>query len=227
MPQPLTSLSSLEGYGMGVEKLASNSKAASLVADCISTWSYFEVQLGCILGALLGTETDAALEIFMSFRKTGRQVEILEIAEKHSQLLSNPETKIKFKAILRVFVSLEKTRNKFAHGCFGDMYGNSDQVLWCEAKDYVLFMSTMIPKIHSGQFISDPHRMLLDKVYVYTISELEKIKNDMRNIEEMSNVFYCHLLNPIQQSYIDAVNRCSLYPVVKESIEYYRDKSIR
>jgi hypothetical protein len=69
--------------------------------------------MGNLLGLLLGTESDAALEVFLSLRRSSGQKDALNAVSKHK--LKNNDL-LTFRALMRVYSSLEAERNALAHG---------------------------------------------------------------------------------------------------------------
>jgi hypothetical protein len=51
------------------------------IGQCIAIWSYVDNEMGNLFGLLLGTESDAALEVFLSLRRFSNQRDALSAAE--------------------------------------------------------------------------------------------------------------------------------------------------
>src|SRR5262245_49860351 len=109
--QPFLPVYANESYAVGFENLEGRPKFAELVGKCIALWSYVENEMGTILGLLLGTDSEATLEVFLTLRRSSSQREALAAAAKHKL---TGDHHLAFQALMVVYKSLEAQRNDLA-----------------------------------------------------------------------------------------------------------------
>jgi hypothetical protein len=126
--------------------------------------------MGNLFSLLLGTESDAALEVFLSLRRTSNQREALQVAAEYA--LSGEELTA-FEALMIVYKSLETQRNDLAHGCFGVL-----TIRHC-IDVHVHFQSEVLSKESKGEFAADRHARLKENLYVYRPTDLQSLYEDM------------------------------------------------
>lgn len=139
-------------YSIGALVLKDRPDLCAAIGKCIAIWSQVDNEMGNLFSLLLGTESDAALEVFLSLRKSNNQSEALQAAAKYALI---DEKLLCFKAMLAVYKSLESQRNCLAHGCFGICPENPEVLFWIAVKDHVHFQAEVLPKESRGEFSED------------------------------------------------------------------------
>lgn len=91
--------------------------------------------MGVLFGVFLGTDSEAALEIFLTLRKSSNQIEALKAASKYR--LSEDELQY-FEIMMKIYKSLKFQRNALAHCCFGVASNDPNVLLWIEVKTNVV-----------------------------------------------------------------------------------------
>jgi hypothetical protein len=204
-------------YGVGVTALEDRPELAAIVANCIARWSYVDNEMGNLFSTLLGSDSPATLELFLVIRRANNQINAIRVAAKHA--LSDEKLRL-FEALMRVYESLEKERNALAHGCFGIASNDPSVLLWIDVKDHVHFQAEVLPKIHNGKSVANPHERLKNKMFVYHKADLLQILDNIKQLWETMNNFNCHLLNTSQVHYLNEVLRCSQeFPLIRDALE--------
>src|SRR5438552_3062442 len=148
-------------YSVGALVLKEHPRLCAAVGQCIAIWSYVDNEMGNLFGLLLGTESDAALEVFLSLRQFRNQREALNAAAKHR--LEGAEL-LALNAMLRVYGSLEAERNDLSHGCFGICPKDPTILFWIHVKDHVWFQTEVLSKESRGEIAEDRHTRLMEKI---------------------------------------------------------------
>lgn len=163
------------------------------IGKCIAIWSYVDNEIGNLFGLLLGTQSDAALHVFLSLRRMSTQRGALQAAARFS--LSG-DTSTVFDALMTVYQSLEKRRNDLAHGCFGICPDDPSLLFWINIKHHVHFQVETLSKEANGIIEADRHKRLRENLYVYRIEDLTKLYEEME--EFWRSVFHLngYLRNP-------------------------------
>jgi hypothetical protein len=130
----LPTYSKLDAWSIGFDALDRKPEFAKIIALIIARWSYVDHNMGSLLAILLGTPSAAAMEVFLSLRRSSAQREALQAAAKVT--LSGNEL-VAFEALMILYKSLESQRNDLAHGCFGDSEKLEDAIFWVELKHHV------------------------------------------------------------------------------------------
>ena len=181
-------------YSIGHNSLMKRSEFAQLVGECISMWSHFEHEVGTVFGLLIGVQSVAALEIFVSLRRSSNQRETLLIAAKRK--LAGEMIKA-FQAFLLIYKSVESERNALAHGCFGELQTNTEAVAWIQQDHYVNFQAEAILRQSKGDY-SDAHRGLRENLFVYTLDDLIKVRGEISSLWFMA--FHWHVMLRYEQT---------------------------
>lgn len=164
-------------YSVGYFSLDSKPEFAKLIGLCIGVWSYVDNEIGTMFGLLLGMQSQAALEVFLSLRRASNQRDALSAAAKHRL---DGETKLAFDAVMILYKSLESQRNDLAHGCFGTIENIDDALLWIKIEHHVHFMADAITTEGRGMFRADRHELLKRNMFVYKLKDIEQLYSDMK-----------------------------------------------
>jgi hypothetical protein len=144
-------------FGIGLGSIDQRPELASLIGKCIAAWSNVDLQMALVLAALLRTDTDAALAVYLVLRRHASQREALESAAKSS--LSGDDLDICL-ALLAIHKQTDGDRNALAHGIFGVMNGVPDTLLWTSTADHAYFLTEVYAKESAGEHVADRHKRL-------------------------------------------------------------------
>ncbi|MXS82913.1 hypothetical protein ABD07_07345 [Nitrosomonas oligotropha] len=172
--------------------------------------------MGNLLGILLGTETEAALEVFLTLRKASNQREALNAAAKHK--LSGKEKQV-FEAILQVYSSLENQRNDLAHGCFGICPDDADILFWIELKHHIHFQVEVLANEANGKFENDRHARLKPHLFAYRKSDLESLYSQMEEFWRIIFYFNGYLRNPSDLDRQAEYHRLQAFQLIKNALK--------
>src|SRR3954454_19357389 len=98
-------------YGVGALVLNDRPELAAAIGRCIAIWAKADNEMGNLFGLLSGTDSEAALEVFLPLRKSAHQRDGLKSAAKFR--LAGEEHEF-FEALMIVYASLERERNCLA-----------------------------------------------------------------------------------------------------------------
>ena len=150
-------------YAVGALVLNDRPELTSAIGRCIAIWSQVDNEMGNLFSILLGTESVAALEVFLTLRKSANQRDALRSAAKFR--LAGEEHNF-FEALMVAYGSLERERNCLAHGCFGVAASDSAVLLWVDIRDHVHFQTDVLARLARGDAVPDPHKRLKESMYV-------------------------------------------------------------
>ena len=177
-------------YSVGANVLSNRPDLAEAIGQCVALWGSADNEMGFMFGNLLGTDSEAALEIFLSLRRSTNQLDALATAAKHK--LSDDEDTI-FQVLKQLYSSLEKERNALAHGIYGVCDEQRDILFWIDVKDHVTFMADVVPRLNRGDAIDDPHARLKSKMFVWRLAELQELRKTMVDFIRGAAAFNTHL----------------------------------
>lgn len=177
-------------YAIGAMVLKERPAHCALIGKCIGLWTHVDCEMGNLFSILLGTESEAALSVFLTLRRSSNQREALDAAATPKLL---GETRLIFDALMAAYRSLELQRNALAHGVFGLAGNDEDALLWMELKDYVHFQADVVPRLIKGENLPDPHANLKTKLFVYRLADLEALYLEMEQFWELIWAFNAHL----------------------------------
>lgn len=204
-------------YAVGALVLKNRPEHCAAIGKCITIWGQVDNEMGNLFGILLGTESAAALEVFLSLRRFSTQREALQAASKYK--LTGDDLAI-FQAILAVYGALEKERNCLAHGCFGISNDDPSVLFWIEVKEHVHFQTEVHSKVSKGEFLptDDRHARLKENMYVYRLSDLENLYQQMEEIWWAAFYFNGYLREPGNLARKEEINRIKEFPQVKTAL---------
>ena len=175
--QPYLPHFSTKKYTIGALELKDRPDLCALIGKCIAIWGYVDNEMGYLFSLLLGTEFEAALEVYLSLRRSTNQREAVEIAAKYA--LSGEDHLLTLEAMLVVYRSLESQRNDIAHGCFGVSSDDPDILYWIPVKHHVHFQAESLSKEARGELAPDRHARLKQNLFVYRKADLESLYKEM------------------------------------------------
>jgi hypothetical protein len=166
-------------YMVGATALEQKSEFARLIGLCMGVWSYVDNEMGTLFGLLLGVQSQAILEVFLTLRRATNQIAALKACAKHRL---TDERALAFEALLIVYNSLETQRNDLAHGCFGLINGVDDALLWIRIEHHVHFIADHIAQEYRGSHREDQHELLKENMFVYKLKDLERLHAEMKDL---------------------------------------------
>ena len=178
-------------YAVGARVLKDRPEFASAVGRCIAAWSQVDNEMGALFGTLLGTNSEAAMEVFLTIRKSVYQIDALKAAAKFC--LTNDEN-VFFEALMTLYKSLESQRNSLAHGCFGIAANDPDVLLCIDIKHHVHFQTEVLVNYMQGVQMPDPHEKLKKDMFVYRLKDLMILENEMDQFWEAARYFNAYLI---------------------------------
>jgi hypothetical protein len=188
--QPYLPTFSKVGYSIGYNSISERPVFARVVGECIAVWSYVDNEMATLLGQLLGLNSEAALEVFLSLRKSSSQREALAAAARHTL---KDDKLLAFEALMVIYRSLEAQRNDLAHGCFGYSADDADLLFWIELKHHVHFMADAISKEAKGIQEPDSHAKLKENLFVYRMTDLTALLDQIKEAWFAAFHLNCHL----------------------------------
>lgn len=162
---------------MGPHELAERPGFSAAIGKCMGIWTYVDVEMADLFSLLLDTQSDAALDVLLTLRRSTSQREALSVAAKHS--LTKASVLRTFEAMMIVYRSLEAQRNDLAHGCFGIVTDNPDLLLWIDVKHHVHFQTDVMLKQKLGVRDDVRHARLKAGLFVYRMKDLEALYESM------------------------------------------------
>jgi hypothetical protein len=176
-------------YAIGPGQINSRPELASLVGQCIAMWADIELQMGLSLGAILKTNSEAAVALFLAAKTSRAQRDSLAAV---ARLLLTGDDLDAFEALMTIYVSLEKQRNALAHGLFGISDALPDALLWCDMQNHANYLINAYLAVYQGKPLADPNAKLREYMFVYTRRDLEELLRDLTELQKAAFHFHCH-----------------------------------
>jgi hypothetical protein len=202
-------------YSIGALMLKERPDFCAALGKCVAVWTYVDNEMGNLFSILLGTESEAALEVFLSLRRSSTQREALEAAAMHSLAGDDHAA---FKALMAIYKSLESQRNDLAHGCFGICTDDPSLLLWIDVKHHVHFQTEVLSKEAKGQFPADPHARLRKYLYVYQEGDLVKLYIEMEEFWWALFHFTSYLRQPTNAGRVAKFREMCALPKIRHEI---------
>jgi hypothetical protein len=183
----------------GIAHPQNMTKMAERVGRCIMMFSYVDWQMALLLAAIMKTESEACVAIFLSLRNARAQRDVLIAA---GEMTLHEAEKEAFDALLTVYGGLQAQRADIAHGIFGLIPTIEDEAAWIETKN---LSKHWIDKFHNiGRRLSDlgvdeaelakrEDERLMRISSVYKTTDLAQLESDIKELWEASFQFYMHL----------------------------------
>jgi hypothetical protein len=176
-------------YAVGPGVIAQRPELASLIAQCIAMWNDAELQMALSLGAILKTNSDAAVALFLAIKTSRTQRDALSSV---ARLLLSGADLDAFDALLIVYEGLEKQRNALAHGLYGVVDSLPDAILWTDIQDHSNFIINVLAKEYQGTPVADPHEKLRKDMFVYRRDDLVELLAALTELQKAVFAFHCH-----------------------------------
>ena len=209
-------------YGPG--NIKNRPKIAEAVGRCIMTWSYVDWQMAMLLAAMMKANSEASIAIFLTLKNARAQREVLVAAAEMT--LSGPPREM-FDAIMLLYGSLQSQRADLAHGMFGDISSTSDGVMaWIETKN---LSKDWIERFHGPNPKNTPleqdDRLAQKRAsYVYTLSDLERLENDIMELWGIAFAFATKLNNPDSPRAATTLETLCSVPQMERALSQIRDR---
>jgi hypothetical protein len=214
--QPYLPVYEDRSYVVGALVMKDRDDLMAVIGKIIALWSHVDNETGTLFSLLMGTESDAALAVFLTLRRASNQREALTAA---AQFKLNGEDLLIFNALMRVYGSLEAERNMLAHGCFGRC-DEDPSLLYCiEIKHNVHFIVETLSREARGDFSKDRHARLKEHLYVYRKADLVKIYVDMESFWWAVFYFDGYLRNPADKGRLAEREKLKEYPMIKSALD--------
>lgn len=150
-------------------------------------WSDVELQVALSLGAMLKTNCDAAVALFLAIKSSRTQREALTTIAK---ILLARDALEAFEALMTAYSSLEKQRNSLAHGVFGASSAFPDALLWSSLQDHANFLINVYAAEYKGTPLADPHKKLREDMYIYKSQDLKDLLQDLTELQKAASLFH-------------------------------------
>jgi hypothetical protein len=164
-------------YGLG--HIKGKPKIAEAVGRCIMSWSYIDWQMAMLLAAMMKANSEASIAIFLTLKNARAQREVLVAAADMTLTGSNREI---FDAIMLLYGGLQAQRADIAHGIFGFVSGDEDDVMpWIQTKN---LSKDWIERFHKPKPLDAPEELddrLAQKQSssIYKLSDLEHLETEI------------------------------------------------
>lgn len=174
-------------------------KIAQLVGECITFWAQVEAQMALALSAILKTNGEAGVAIFLTIRRSHIQRDALNAAAEAALTGHALET---FAAISSIYKSLEGQRTDLAHGIFltSDDERLADAILWMDPKEHTLFFAQWLAKLeHDVEASIDG---IKEGLFVYRPKDIERLRDDIAELWSAALHFwqYLRLVTPLTEA---------------------------
>jgi len=144
-------------------------------------WTEMEARVGTFLAALIGTEAEMVISIFLAVKTdTAKRATIDTVA---SQKMSR-EDRERFRTIMNEVAKRYAERNTVVHGSWGISPVYPDALLWCDIRKIMMFhveMMNIEPTKRTPRMVAEQKKM---RVY---------LEADFLAIEERINTTYDEL----------------------------------
>lgn len=202
-------------YSVGALVLKERPELCARIGKIVAIWGQVDNEMGNLLGILLGTQSEAALEVFLSLRRSSNQRDALQAAARVKLADQDLET---FDAILKVYGSLESQRNALAHGCFGICPDDESILFWIDIKHHVHFQVEVLSKEGTGQIEDDRHKRLKEKMFVYRLPDLDSLYEETELFWWATFYFNGYLREPTNAGRIAEHDKLRAFPAIKAEL---------
>ena len=153
--------------------MANRPQVAIKIAECIAEWANIKSMLGIFLGFLLHSKAETALNMYMALDNRAAQLRLLESAAKSELSILQFDL---FEVLMDQFLRpIMKTRDKFAHWC----WGHSPQL----PNDLLLIQPTNSLLTHYIALHGKPTDIDDEKVFVITGKYVGEFLKTMRKAQ--------------------------------------------
>ena len=159
---------------IGTHTIGQLPKFEIVIAQCLMAWPVAESEMALVLGQLLGINSEPALAVFQTLRRSSAQREAIFAAA--NTVLDSKDLEL-LTAMLDVHKSIEAERNSLAHGHFGVYDKFPDGMLWMTGQDYI----TLKAKLNLAKMLfTDAMRDdLFSRISFFKLEDLETISKNI------------------------------------------------
>lgn len=208
-------------YGIGVDSGAERPEMMSLIGQCIAAWSHVELTMALVLAALLKTNTDAAMAVYLVLRRHADQRSAIQNAARI--VLSDGDFDV-LMAILALHKQADGERNDLAHGIFGVMDEVPDALLWTNISDHSHFLT----EVYAGKAPSgDSHKRLRQTMFVYKKADIERILNNIKSVRRMLFEFECYIRTPMHAGTAEQYRQLCASPRIQQELALIARRTTR
>lgn len=218
-PQPYLPKFKNLSYSIGALVTKDRPELCAAIGRCIAIWSHVDNEMGKLFGVLLGTDSAPALEVFLCLRRSSNQLEAMEAAAKFR--LQKKEL-LAFNAVSVVYGSLEKQRNRLAHGCFGICPDDPEILFWVDTRSYVHLHVEHLSK--ESESPNELHRRLKEAIYVYHVSDLEALYQAMEEFWWVVFYFNGYLRDPTESGRVAEFEKLCCSPQIQQVMLNRKDQ---
>jgi hypothetical protein len=204
-----------KNYAIGALILKHYPDWCARIGQCIAIWTHVDNEMGYLFSQVLGTESEAALEVFLSLRRASNQREALQSA---ATFALKGDDLTAFQALMIIYRSLEAQRNDLAHGCFGASPEDPSLLFWIDVKHHVHFQAETLSKETRGEFDADRHARLKAHLYVYRTDDLDALYEQMEQFWYAVFYFNGYLRQPQHPGRVEEFHQLCAYPQIQQEI---------
>jgi hypothetical protein len=157
-------------------------ECATIIARCVSVWSYIENELALLLASVLKINTEPAVAMFLAIQSGRTQMDVLQAAAK---VVLNESDYELFGAIMNIKAVFEKERNDLVHGLYGSSMLVKEGILWIEQKH----LTNHTALVWSSDFTNMDQQRVLRNTFVYEPSDLETVAQNLEWLHGMIGSF--------------------------------------
>jgi hypothetical protein len=178
MPQPFSRIGPrVSGYTIGIHAMSKRPELAAKLAAVIASWSEVEVRMATAMCEAMQASAEPFAAAFQALNSTAAQASVADAA---IRVAVDPSLLPAFDAIMSLFRSAKKIRDRIAHGTWGYCDALPDALLWIDPKLIVMRESMFVQNSRMSPDgltrLSDcggKHVIGHDEVMVYTASDFD------------------------------------------------------
>lgn len=159
----------------------------ALVGQCLGAWSQVDLNMALILGALLKTDNDAAIAVYLVVRRHANQRQAIEGAA--SVALKDEALQV-LQAILAIHKTIDGDRQDLAHGLFGTIAHEPDALTWISLSDHAHFLTNLYRAMSQPKL---SYRDVRTALFVYKKSDLQSILTSIIELNDLALRFGWYL----------------------------------
>ena len=193
MPQPYLPNFKHKKYAISMHSIYRRPQFEAAIGRSIALWSHVDSQVGQLFALLIGVESEATHRVYLLLRRWSNQRQSLEEAARGS-LSGDPHNV--FLALMAEYSILERQRNDLSHGVFGACPDDETFLFMIKIEDHVLWRTDNLEKVEDGAF-KPVNRDDLEKcLWVYRLSDFERMHEQMGRLLQGMSHFNAYLTNP-------------------------------
>jgi hypothetical protein len=172
--QPLLPTYKFASYGIDPWDLDKIPKIAELTGRCIMCWSHAQFQMGLFLSAMMGSNSEASVAIFLALQNAKSRRDVL-VAAANARL--DGDGKELFNALMIIYQSLDAQRNDLAHGLFSHSEDIKDGALWVSSQDEAQHTINIL--LNFKKPIEWDFPIAKEHTFFYKVKDLETLHKQM------------------------------------------------